>query len=122
MALFNINVTAYDNQPPIIGDGERTTNYGEPITLIRADFTTNTTPPYSDPEGDLPLTLRIDSLPIAGKLQLNGVDVIITQEVDFITDIDANLLTYIPDLDNLDAYAVDFNFSISDVGSGQFTS
>ena len=122
MALFNINVTAYDNLPPTVGDGERSTNYGEAITLIRADFTTNTTPPYFDPEGDLPLTLRINTLPTGGLLKLDGVDVIATQELDFIADIDSGLFTYTPDLNTTTAHAVDFTFSIADAGSGLFTS
>ena len=122
MAIFNINVTAYDNQPPVVGDGERTTNYGEAITLTRADFTTNTTPPYYDPEGDAPITLRIDSLPAGGLLKLNGVDVVVNQELDFVTDIDSGLFTYTPDLNSTEAHTVDFNFSIADAGSGLFTS
>lgn len=122
MALFNINVTEYNNQPPIVGDGERTTNYGDPITLTRADFTTNTTPPYFDPEGDAPLTLRIDTLPTGGVLRLDGVDLIATQELDFVADIDTGLFTYTPDLNITTAHSVDFLFSISDTGSGLFTS
>lgn len=122
MALFNINVTQYDNQPPVIGDGETNTNYGEAVTLVRADFTTNTTPPYSDPEGDAPLNLRIDSLPAAGVLKLNGVAVIVNQVISFVSEIDAGLLTYTPDLANTTAHSVSFGFSISDVGSNTYAS
>jgi large repetitive protein len=122
MALFNINITGYDNKPPTIGDGERSTNYGEPIVLTRADFTTNTTPPYYDPEGDLPLNLKITSLPASGILKLNGVDVTVNQEISFVDSIDAGLLTYTPDMNNLDAHNVDFNFEISDAGSQQYVS
>jgi hypothetical protein len=122
MALFNINVTGYENKPPTIGDGERNTNYGEAITLTRADFTTNTTPPYYDPEGDLPLNLKVLSLPAGGILRLNGVDVVVNQELSFINDIDTGLFTYTPDLNNTAAHSVNFNFSISDVGSGTYVS
>lgn len=122
MANFTINVNEAVNEPPVVGDGERTTNYGENVTLTRADFTTNTTPPYYDPEGDLPLTLRIDSLPAGGVLKLNGVDVVVNQEIDFITEIDNNLLTYTPDLNSAEAHSVVFQFAIADAGSGIFTS
>lgn len=122
MALFNINVTQYDNLPPTIGDGTKNTNYGEAITLVRADFTTNTTPAYSDPEGDAPLNLRIDSLPAAGLLKLDGIDVTVNQIISFIDDIDAGLLTYTPDLANTAAHSVTFDFSISDVGSNTYAS
>jgi hypothetical protein len=122
MANFTINVNESVNQPATVGDGERTTNYGEAVTLTRADFTTNTTPPYSDPEGDAPLTLRIDSLPVGGLLKLDGVDVVVNQEIDFITEIDNNLLTYTPDLNSTDAHSVVFQFAIADAGSGIYTS
>jgi hypothetical protein len=122
MANFNINVTSYSNQAPTVGDGERSANYGEAITLTRADFTTNTTPPYSDPEGDAPLKLRIDTLPPSGLLELNGVPVSINQEIDFTTEIDAGLLTYTPDTNNTSAHSADFAFSIADEGSQVFTS
>lgn len=122
MALFNINISAYDNQPPVVGDGSRDANYGQAITLTRADFTTNTTPAYSDPEGDAPLTLRVDSLPTGGLLKLDGVNVVVNQEIDFITEIDAELFTYTPDLNSTEAHSVDFNFSIADAGSGLFSS
>jgi hypothetical protein len=122
MANFTINVNESVNEPPVVGDGERTANYGEEVTLVRADFTTNTTPPYSDPEGDAPLTLRIDSLPPGGVLKLNGVDVVVNQEIDFITEIDNNLLTYTPDLNSTEAHSVVFQFAIADAGSGIYAS
>jgi hypothetical protein len=122
MANFNINVTGYDNQPPTIGDGQKETNYGQALPLNRADFTTNTTPPYSDPEGDLPLNLKITSLPAAGILRLDGVDVTVNQEISFISDIDAGKLTYTPDLNNTSAHSVSFGFEISDEGSNTYVS
>lgn len=121
MALFNINVTAYENQPPTIGDGTKDTNYGEAVTLTRADFTTNTNPPYSDPEGDAPLNLKVNTLPSAGLLKLNNTDVGPNQVISF-TDIDAGLLTYTPDLNNTAAHSVTFDFSISDAGSNTYAS
>lgn len=122
MANFNITVTEYQNLPATVGDGARSTQYGTEITLVREDFTTNTTPPYFDPEGDLPLTLRIDALPVNGLLQLNGVDVVVNQELSFINDIDAGLFTYAPDINITTAQSLDFEFSIADEGSGTFIS
>jgi hypothetical protein len=122
MANFNITVAPYSNQAPTVGDGQRNANYGEDVTFTRADFTTNTTPPYSDPEGDSPLTLRIDSLPLSGILKLNGAAVAVNQEIDFVSEIDTGLLKYTPDLNNTAAHDTDFNFSIADAGSGVFTS
>lgn len=122
MALFNINITGYDNQPPTIGNGSRNTSYGTPIELTRADFTTNTNPPYSDPEGDSPLNLKVTSLPVAGILKLNGVAVTVNQEISFVTSIDEGHLTYTPDINNTSEHDVSFNFQISDAGSNIYVS
>lgn len=122
MANFTLNMGEYNNLPPVIGDGERTTSYGTEIILVRADFTSNTTPPYSDPEGDAPLNLKITSLPVEGVLKLDGIDVTIGQEISFITNIDANQLTYTPNNANTSAHSAAFGFEISDVGSTTYTS
>lgn len=123
MATFTITVDGQVNQPPsAVGDGSRTTSYGTTITFTRADFTTNTTPPYADPEGDAAATLKVLSLPATGTLKLNGVDVSINDEIDFTTEIDAGLLTYVPDDSVTSSYSPSFDFSIADEGSGQFTS
>lgn len=121
MANFNITITAYDNQPPVIGDGARSATHGEEVVFTRADFTTNTTPPYSDPEGDLPLNLKVLALPLEGTLKLSGVDVVLNQEISFITDIDAGNFTFVGDIANLGDADINFEFSISDAGSGNFS-
>ena len=117
-----ISVAEQDNQAPSeVGDGEMNLEYGETGVFTRAMFTTQTTPPYSDPEGDAALNLRIDSLPALGKIKLSGVDVIQNQIVSF-DDIDNELLTYVPDLADTDGDLQGFTFSIADVGSNKFTS
>lgn len=122
MALFTLNTNAYVNQPPsTVGDGSATTNYGATYTFTRADFTTNTTPAYADPEGDAAQNLRVLSLPTTGELQLNAVAVTINQVISF-ANIDSGLFTYVPDNATTTAYADTFNFEISDVGSGSYTS
>jgi large repetitive protein len=121
MANFTINISGPANQPPTIGDGERSTSYGTMVVFKRADFTTNTTPPYSDPEGDAPLNLKVTSLPAGGTLKLDGIDVTINQEIPF-SDIDLNKLTYTPDNANTAAHDVTFGFEISDTGSATYVS
>jgi hypothetical protein len=120
MATFTINVNAYVNLPPDqIGDNEITAENGEIIVFTVEDFTTNTTPPYDDPEGDPPYKLKILSLPADGsKLILDGDIVVLNQEILF-SDIEAGLLT-IEQSPNLAAHSIDFDFTISDVGSEQF--
>lgn len=120
MATFTINVNEYINLPPDeIGDNEVTTNNRETIVFTQADFTTNTTPPYDDPEGDGPYKLKVKTLPSQGLLKLNGVNVIVNQEILF-TAINSGLLTYVP-TDTDSAFIVDFDFDISDVGSEQYS-
>ena len=62
-----------------------------------SDFTTNTTPIYSDPDGYSPSKLKVLDLPalIIGKLVYNGVDVVVGQEIDF-SDIDLGLFVFSP--------------------------
>lgn len=122
MATFTINVDAYDNQPPVIGDNEIDIIFGSTKTFSVSDFTTNTTPAYSDPEGDGPFKLKIISLPATGELRLNNIPVTINQEILF-TNIASGLFTYIPDITDLEGYENDtFEFQISDLGSQEFSS
>lgn len=121
MATLTINVNAYENEPPVIGDNEITIGFGSTKTFTVNDFTTNTTPPYSDPEGDGPYKLKILTLPAVGELRLNNIPVTINQEILF-TNIASGLFTYIPDIADLGGYLDDtFDFSISDLGSQEFS-
>lgn len=122
MATFTISVNAYENEPPVIGDNEITLNFGSTKVFTSADFTSNTTPAYADPEGDGPYKLKITSLPATGELRYDSIPVIVNQEILF-TNITAGLLTYIPSLLDLDGYDDDtFNFEVSDLGSQIFSS
>lgn len=120
MAQFTISVDSYANSPASsVGDGSTSTTYGVTVVYTRADFTTNTVPPYTDPEGDAALNLKVTSLPINGELQLNTVPVTINQIISF-ADIDSGLFTYVPDSGTTTAYNASFNFEIADAGSGIF--
>ena len=121
MANFTINVDGKINEPPIVGDGSAVTPYNETLIFTREMFTTNTTPPYHDPEGDLPLKLKITSLPTKGTMSLRGVPLIVNQELDFINDIDTGSLIYIPDGQFVSEQNIDFTFAIMDSGSGQYS-
>ena len=120
MANFTITVEGQINEPPVVGDGTATTEYNTPIVFTRAMFTTNTTPPYNDPEGDAALSLKITSLPSVGVIQLNGINITVNQIFDFTDDIDSGNLVYVPDPSNTGTYSPDFTFEIADAGSGQF--
>lgn len=121
MGTFTINNAAYVNLAPS-SVGDNTINVGNRATTILtlAMFTTGTTPAYADPEGDLAAKVRIDTLPAGGVLKLSGVAVTAGQEI-LVADISLNNLTYeSPDQDALNSD--NFLFSISDAGSGIFSS
>jgi len=120
MATFTISIDEYQNLPPTaVGDGAETINYGETLVYTRAMFTTNTTPPYNDPEGDAALDLKVLTLPADGLLKLNSVDVNINQIISFV-NIDSGLLTYVPDNGIQTSHNASFTFQIADEGSGEF--
>jgi hypothetical protein len=120
VGTVSITVAAEVNQPPsVVGDGSETIDYGASLVFTRAMFTTATTPPYSDPEGDAALNLRVTSLPVDGTLQLNGTPVAINQIISF-ADIDAGLFVYVSDLADTDGDLETFTFEIADAGSGIF--
>lgn len=121
MATFNINIEQRANQKPdVVGDQTITVTHAQIIILTSALFTTNTTPPYHDPENDAPYQLRILSLPSSGTLKLNNVNVTVNQVISF-SNITSGQLTYTADPSNISAHSTLFTFAISDVGSQQFT-
>ena len=120
MATFSIDVAGRINEPATVGDASQSTAYSTTIVFTRAMFTTATTPPYNDPEGDAAATLKITSLPATGEIQLDGSPILVNDEFDFTTVIDAGRLTYVPDAGTTTAYVDPFSFEIADAGSGQF--
>lgn len=119
MATMTISVNAKTNVPPIIGNNSVNIDYGEIHVFNSDDFTTNTTPPYYDAEGNPPYKLKILSLPTVGFLQLNRVNVTLNQEILF-TDIERGLLTVYGNNSDIDGETFSFNFTISDTGSQIF--
>lgn len=122
MATVTINIAAYVNLAPSqVGNLTVPMNHAATKTFSQADFTTGLTPPYQDPEGDAASKLKVLTLPNSGTLKLNGVLVIVNQEIPF-TSIASNLFTYLSDANTTTAINTFFTFAISDIGSGQFTS
>lgn len=111
------------NLPPLIGDNEKEVNYGEALVFTVDMFTTETDPPYSDPEGDEPEKLRIDTLPDSGKLEFQGLPVDAGDIIDFVDIANGNLIYYpYMDAELSEGTITEFEFSISDKGSGRFSS
>lgn len=120
MGTFTINSSAYINQPPSqVGNYELNVGNRATTILNLNMFTTLTTPAYSDPEGDAVKEVRVDTLPQDGVLKLSGVPVL-AGAVILVADVNAGNLVYeSPIQDALDTDS--FEFSLSDVGSGEFS-
>lgn len=121
MGQFTINSGSYTNLPPSqVGDFEISVDNRAETILTLNMFTSLTTPVFADPEGDAAASVRIDTLPVDGVLKLSGVPVTPGQII-LVADINAENLRYeSPDQDTIDTDT--FNFSVSDAGSGLFTS
>lgn len=116
---ITINVSEKINKPPIIGDGSDTIEYGETKVFTSADFTSLTTPAYTDPESDAAAQLKILSLPVKGTLYFNGIPVIVNQIISF-ADIASGLFTQVGDISDKTLYNMVFTYAIADAGSGIF--
>lgn len=123
MATFTFNINAYVNLPPTaVGDNSVTIDNASTYTFTVADFTTNTTPAYSDPEGDSAANLKVLTLPDDGTLQFNNIDVTLNQIIPFegITSITSGALKYVASQVNESSDIEAFTFEISDSGSNTF--
>jgi hypothetical protein len=110
------------NLPPSsIGNLTINLVYGEFHVFTRANFTTETTPAYVDPEGDPALNLKILSLPATGNLKLSAVNCTVNQVVPF-SSIDSGLFTYAPNVAITTVQNLTFDFAIADSGSLQYSS
>jgi hypothetical protein len=119
--IVEISVAAAINvAPTCVGDNDIAKDYGDTHIFTSANFTTETTPVYLDPEADAPYALKILTLPVNGNLIFNGVGVLVNQEI-LMTEVDAGLLTYVPDPLIVIVQAVTFTFAVSDIGSKTFT-
>ena len=118
--LFTFNVGSKQNLPPSsVGDKTLALDYGNTYTFTRANFTSETTPAYADPEGDSASRLKILNLPANGEIRFNGSAVVANQIINF-SEIDSGYLIYVPDLVVTTVQSLEFNFSIADVGSETF--
>ena len=101
------------NLPPVIGDATETLPYGLTLTFTAAMFTTDTTPAYSDSEGDTADILKITSLPTNGTVKYKGKPVYTNIEVSF-TDIASGHLTFVGPTGFTGFGSGSFSFEIAD--------
>ena len=119
--VTNSGLEGINGRPTSIGENTITINWGEEYVHNVANFTTETTPVYSDPENDPLSYIKVLSRPDQGKLYLNGVEV---QTGDTITsgDLSTGNLKYVP-LSSLpeDGYLTAWRFDAADTGSNSLT-
>jgi hypothetical protein len=83
----------------------------------KANFITETTPMYTDPEGNTPYKVKIETLPEFGELSYKGIPVTIGQVFDYTTQIGDGDFIYESELPKLEKHSVNFYFRVSDIGS-----
>ncbi len=104
--VFSIQISNV-NEPPTPTNTTHTINEDEILTCTLADF------PYSDPENDALTKVKITSIPVNGKLQLNGTDVTLNQEI-IRANILSGLLTFTPVTNASGASYATIGFRVSD--------
>jgi hypothetical protein len=121
MGIITFNIDAFVNSPPnAIGATTITVAHGATYVFTQANFTTQTSPPYSDPDGDPVGGLQVKSLPATGELQYNGVPVTDEQEISWI-GINQGLFTYVADTLTDPAHTDPWSFDLKDTGSDTYS-
>ena len=118
--LYTVTNTGLTNgRPTQIGANTITIANRAAHVFTLANFTTETIPTYSDPEGDALAFIKIQSLPTLGMLFLDGVLVTIGQLITS-GNLSAGKLTYDgPDQDGTSTTT--FKFDVADVGSSSLS-
>ena len=95
--------------------------HGSVHVFTLANFTTETSPQYSDPESDPLKYIKITSIISGnGSLKLNNVDVVLGQVI-FSGDISSGNLKYESDGSVSSAYLSSFGFDVADTGSSSLS-
>jgi hypothetical protein len=121
MGLITLSISSKTNQPPSSsGWLSLQLSYNQTYVFTLANFTTETTPPYADPDGDALESIRITSIPTQGVLNLVATPVVVN---DIITSAQLTNgdLNYVSDGADVDGYSnSELEFLVSDVGSSTF--
>src|SRR5690606_40657666 len=112
MAIFGININGYVNQPPTqVGDNTIIVDHDVTTVMTLANFTTETTPPYADPDGDALQNIRILSINggNTGSFEYNGNPLAVSDVISS-ADLTGGLLEHIGDSGTLTSYSDSFTF------------
>tara|TARA_R110002124_G_scaffold62103_1_gene169998 strand:- start:9737 stop:10468 length:732 start_codon:yes stop_codon:yes gene_type:complete len=114
--VTNSGLAGTNGRPTQIGANGISALYGVQHVFTLANFTTETTPAYSDPENDPLSYVKILSLPSTGLLELNSVAILINDNISS-GDISSGNVTYTPSASGL----FKFTFDIADTGSSSLS-
>jgi len=122
MGIITLDVSAKVNQPPnSSGWLKLDISFNELYVFTLANFTTETSPPYGDPENDDFASIKITSLPVQGVLSLNNVTCSVGDEITS-TDLNSGLFKYQADGTDINGYTSgEMEFTVADIGSNSFT-
>tara|TARA_R110000796_G_scaffold181330_1_gene297842 strand:- start:8870 stop:9607 length:738 start_codon:yes stop_codon:yes gene_type:complete len=122
MGIITLDLSARDNLPPSASGWKSiSVAFGATHVFTLANFTTETTPAFADPEGDALEAIKITTLPSQGTLKKGVTDVILNEEITS-AELTAGDLTYVSDGTDTDGYSDGFmEFLVSDDGSSTFT-
>jgi hypothetical protein len=119
--IISITTKALANsRPNAIGSNTIGTDYGVTHTFTLANFTSETSPQYSDPENDLMSYVYVITLPSSGTLISNNVPVSIGDKILSGT-ISTGNLTFTPDNSQITAVSTSFEFDLADEGSSDIS-
>jgi large repetitive protein len=122
MGTLTLDISARGNLPPSSSGWKSILlAYGATHIFTLANFTTETSPPYADPEGDPLDSIKITLLPSQGVLKKGIVAVIANDQITS-AELTAGDLTYESDSGDTEGYSDGFmRFTVSDTGSSTFT-
>ena len=104
-----VNITAINDEPTSSNVTISGVSEDDPYTFQTSDFA------FNDVDGHAPFTVRFTSLPADGDILLNGVAIMVNDEIAY-SAIAAGMLTFQPDPDEFGSPYTSFTFQVRDNG------
>ena len=123
MGNLVLTISAQENQPPSqIGWLALDLSYNSTHVFTLANFTTETTPVYADPENDALSSIKITAIPVLGQLTLNNVAVNVNDVVTMI-NLNTGVFKYVSEVGYSSGYSDGFfSYTAADSGSLEYIS
>lgn len=121
MSIITLDIASQTNQRPSqSGNLSLALIYNELHVFTVANFTSETNPPYLDPEGDTLHSIKVLSLPNKGVVTLSAIPISINDIIS-VANLTAGNLKYQCDILETDGYTdKGMTFLVADLGSSQY--